>query len=76
MRRPGTPTAQLGELYAEYDDLLDTLDILNSQLKAQNRFHIMKRNELKRHVQVIFEKLADVHEKIADYDFAIMRASV
>jgi len=76
MRRPGTPTAQLGELYTEYDDLLDTLDMLNSQFKPQNRFHIMKRNELKRQVQVIFEKLADVHEKIADYAFVIMRGDV
>jgi hypothetical protein len=69
---PVTPSAQLIALYAEYDDLLDTLDILQSKLNAQSRYNIFKRNELRRKVHVICEKLADVHEKIADYDFVIM----
>jgi hypothetical protein len=76
VRRPTTPLAQLRELYAEYDDLLDTLEILESQLKLQSRYNIVKRNELRRKVHAIFEKLADVHEKIADYDFVIMRGVV
>jgi hypothetical protein len=76
VRKPVLPSAQLWELYAEYDDLLDTLEILESQLKLQSRFNIVKRKELRRKVHAIFEKLADVHEKIADYDFVIMRGYV
>ena len=69
MGRPVTPSAQLRELYCEYDDLLDSLDILESQLKSQSRYHIIKRKELRTKVHYIFERLADVHEKIADFDF-------
>jgi hypothetical protein len=74
--RPVTPSAQLIALYAEYDDLLDTFDRLESKLNAQSRYKIFKRRELRRKMHAICEKLADVHEKIADYDFVIMPGGV
>ncbi len=76
MRIPVTPSAQLIALYAEYDDLLDTLDALESELNAQSRYNIRKRNELRRNMRATFEKLADVHEELADYDFVILPSGV
>jgi hypothetical protein len=70
-----TPTALLTALYAEYDGLLDSLELVQSQMKSQGcseeRMHI----ELRRKAHEICEALADVHEKIADFDFVIMRGS-
>jgi hypothetical protein len=76
VRSPVTPSTQLIALYAEYDDLLDTFDILESKLNALSRYNIFKRNELRRKVHAICEKLADVHEKIADYDFILLPGDV
>jgi hypothetical protein len=67
-----TPSAWLAALYAEYDGLLDTLESLQVQLKSQGRLNQMKRCELRRKVHSVCEKLADVHEQMADFDFVIM----
>ena len=67
-----TPSAWLAALYAEYDGLLETLESLQVQLKSQGRLNQMKRRELRRKVHSVCEKLADVHEQMADFDFVIM----
>lgn len=66
-----TPTTLLAALYAEYDGLLDTLESLQLQLKSQGRLNMMKRKELRRKLHAICEKLADVHEQMADFDFVV-----
>ena len=67
-----TPTALLTALYAEYDGLLDSLESVQLQLQPQGRSNEMTRGELQRKAHDICEALADVHEKIADYDFVVM----
>lgn len=69
LRGMATPSALLAALYAEYDGLLDTLESLQLQLKSQGRLNVVKRNELRRKLRAICEKLADVHEQMADFDF-------
>ncbi|MGZ4926496.1 MAG: hypothetical protein ACXV4B_08610 [Halobacteriota archaeon] len=69
MRGTATPSALLAALYAEYDGLLDTLESLQLQFKSQGRLNMMKRNELRRKLHAICEKLADVHEQMAIFDF-------
>jgi hypothetical protein len=65
-----TPTALLTALYAEYDGLLDSLESVRSQLKSKG---CKNEKTLRRKAHEICEALADVHEKIADYDFVVMR---
>ena len=67
-----TPTAMLAALYAEYDGLLDSLELVQSQMKSKGRNNEATRDELQRKAHYICEALADVHEKIADYDFIAM----
>jgi hypothetical protein len=67
-----TPTALLTALYAEYDGLLDSLESVRSQLKSKGCKNEMMHIELRRKAHEICEALADVHEKIADYDFVVM----
>ena len=67
-----TPTAMLAALYAEYDGLLDSLELVQSQMKSKGRNNETTRGELQRKAHDICEALADVHEKIADYDFIAM----
>lgn len=71
--RKVTPTALLTALYAEYEGLLDSLESVRSQMKSKGCKNEMKHIELRRKAHEICEALADVHEKIADYDFVIMR---
>jgi len=67
-----TPTALLTTLYAEYDGLLDSLESVQSQLKSKDISNEITRGELRNKVHDICEALADVHEKIADFDFVVM----
>ncbi len=67
-----TPTALLTALYAEYDGLLDSLESVQLQLKSKDICDGMMRGELQRKVHDICEAVADVHEKIADFDFDVM----
>jgi hypothetical protein len=67
-----TPTAQLTTLYAEYDCLLDALEVLQRKLTSIRRYNPLTRCKLRRQRDDLCEALADVHEKIADYDFVVM----
>ena len=67
-----TPTAMLAALYAEYDGLLDSLECVQSQMRSKGCSNGVMRVELRKKIHEICEALADVHEKIADYDFVIM----
>jgi hypothetical protein len=67
-----TPTAQLTALYAEYDGLLDALEVLHRKLTPISRHNPLTRYKLRRQKNDLCEALADVHEKIADFDFVLM----
>jgi hypothetical protein len=67
-----TPTTQLTALYAEYDSLLDALEGVQRKLTATSRLSPLKRYKLRRQRDDLCEALADVHEKIADFDFVLM----
>ena len=67
-----TPTTQLTTLYAEYDGLLDALEEVERKLKSTSRLNPLTRNKLRRQRDNLCETLADVHEKIADFDFVLM----
>jgi hypothetical protein len=67
-----TPTALLTTLYAEYEGLLDSLESVQLQLKSKDISNEITRSELRNKVHDICEALADVHEKIADFDFVVM----
>jgi hypothetical protein len=67
-----TPTAQLTTLYAEYDGLLDALEVLQRKLTSVQRYNPLTRCKLRRQRDDICEALADVHEKLADFDFMVM----
>ncbi len=62
-----TPTTQVVALYAEYDSLLDALEAVQLQLRAERRRDRHMYNSLRTRVHDICEALADVHEKIADF---------
>ncbi|MFZ0925433.1 MAG: hypothetical protein WCE82_08905 [Halobacteriota archaeon] len=67
-----TPATQLTALYAEYDGLLDALEEVERKLKSTSRLNPLTRNKLRRQRDNLCETLADVHEKIADFDFVLM----
>jgi hypothetical protein len=67
-----TPTALLKALYAEYDGLLDSLESVQLQLKAKCSYNETTRRKLQLTAHSICEALADVHEKLDDFDFVIM----
>jgi hypothetical protein len=67
-----TPTTQLTALYAEYDGLLDTLELVQRKLVSTSRLNPLTRYKLRRQRNDLCEALADVHEKIADFDFVLM----
>ena len=66
-----TPTTQLTALYAEYDGLLDALEVVHRKLTI-SRHNPLTRYKLRRQRNDLCEALADVHEKIADFDFVLM----
>jgi hypothetical protein len=66
-----TPTTQLTALYAEYDSLLDALEVLQRKLTI-SRHNPLTRYKLRRQRNDLCEALADVHEKMADFDFVLM----
>jgi hypothetical protein len=67
-----TPTAWLTALYAQYDGLLDELETVQQKLQSKRRFRAIARRKLRRRRNNLCEALADVHEKIADFDFVVM----
>jgi hypothetical protein len=67
-----TPTALLTALYAEYDGLLDSFESVQLQLKAKGSSNETTRRELQLAAHSICEALADVHEKLDDFDFVIV----
>jgi len=67
-----TPTAMLTALYAEYDELLDALDAVQRELHATGCLHACARKKLQQQKHELCEALADVHEKLADFDFVVM----
>jgi len=67
-----TPTTQLTTLYAEYDGLLDALEVLQRKLTSIRRYNPLIRCKLRTQRDDLCEALADVHEKIADFDFVLM----
>jgi hypothetical protein len=66
-----TPTTQLTALWAEYDGLLDALEIVHRKL-AISRHNPLTRYKLRRQRNDLCEALADVHEKLSDFDFVLM----
>ena len=67
-----TPTTELTALYAEYDGLLDALEVLRRKLTPISHHNPLTRYKLRRQKNDLCEALADVHEKIADFDFVLM----
>ncbi len=66
-----TPTTQLTALYAEYDGLLDALEVVHRKLTI-SRHKALTRYKLRRQRNDLCEALADVHEKLSDFDFVLM----
>jgi len=62
-----TPTAQVVALYAEYDGLLDTLKAVQLQLKSKRCNNQITLSKLRIQIRGIYDALADVHEKIANF---------
>jgi|GEM_PF-5430711 len=62
-----TPAERFTGLYAGYEGLLDTLDAVERRLHD----HVRARTKLRRERYTLREALADVHEKIADYDVVV-----
>jgi hypothetical protein len=67
-----TPATQLTALYAEYDGLLDALEEVQRKLISTSRLNPLTRKKLRRRRDNLCETLADVHEKMADFDFVLM----
>jgi hypothetical protein len=67
-----TPTSLLATLYAEYDGLLEELEAVQRELQAKRGWHLLASRTLRRQRYDLCEALADVHEKIADFDFVVM----
>jgi hypothetical protein len=67
-----TPTALLTALYAEYDGLLDSFESVQLLLKAKGSDNETTRRKLQLTARSICEALADVHEKLDDFDFVII----
>jgi hypothetical protein len=72
VRKMLTPTSMLATLYSEYDGLLEELETVQRELKAKRGWHLLASRTLRRQRYDLCEALADVHEKIADYDLVIM----
>ena len=72
MRKMITPTALLVSLYAEYDGLLEELEMVQRELHAKRGWHLLVSRTLRRQRYDLCEALADVHEKIADFDCVVM----
>jgi hypothetical protein len=66
-----TPTTQLTALYAEYDGLLDALEVVHRKLTISHH-NPLTRYKLRRQRNDLCEALADVHEKLSDFDFVLM----
>jgi hypothetical protein len=66
-----TPTTQLTALYAEYDGLLDALEVVHRKLTIR-RHNPLTRYKLRMQRNDLCEALADVHEKLSDFDFVLM----
>ena len=66
-----TPTTQLTALWAEYDGLLDALEIVHRKLTI-SRHTPLTRYKLRRQRNDLCEALTDVHEKLSDFDFVLM----
>ena len=62
-----TPAERFTGLYAGYEGLLDTLDAVERKLHD----HTRACTKLRRRRNTLREALADVHEKIADYDVVV-----
>jgi uncharacterized protein Yka (UPF0111/DUF47 family) len=62
-----TPTTQIVELYAEYDDLLDALEAIRLQLQSESCHNQITQTKLRVQMHRICEALADVHERISDF---------
>ncbi|MGZ4869909.1 MAG: hypothetical protein ACXV2F_06085 [Halobacteriota archaeon] len=67
-----TPAAWLAALYAEYDSLFDSLEAVQQTLWSTRCFHALARKKLRRQRDDLCEALADVHEKLVDFDFVVM----
>jgi len=67
-----TPATQLTALYAEYDGLLDALEEVQRKLASTSCLNLLSRSKLRKQKNNLCETLADVHEKIADFDFVLM----
>jgi hypothetical protein len=67
-----TPTSLLATLYSEYDGLLEELEAVQRELQAKPGWHLLASRTLRRQRFDLCEALADVHEKIADFDFVVM----
>ena len=62
-----TPTAQIVELYAEYDDLLDALEAVQLQLQSESCRNQITHTKLRMQMHDICEALADMHERMTDF---------
>ncbi len=71
-RKMVTPAALLATLYSEYDGLLEELEAVQRELQAKRDWHLLASRTLRRQRYDLCEALADVHEKIADFDFVVM----
>jgi hypothetical protein len=71
-RKMVTPAALLATLYSEYDGLLEELETVQRELQAKGGWHLLASRTLRRQRYDLCEALADVHEKIADFDFVVM----
>jgi len=67
-----TPTTQLTTLYAEYDGLLDTIEEVQEKLRSTSCLDRLTRYKSRRQRNDLCEALAEVHEKIAEFDFVFM----
>jgi hypothetical protein len=67
-----TPASWLAALYSEYDGLFDSLEVVQRKLRSTRRCHALARKKLRKQRDDLCEALADVHEKLADFDFVVM----
>ena len=67
-----TPTTQLAMLYAQYDSLLDELELVEKKLRSTSHLSALTRQKLRRQRNHLCEAVADVHEKVADFDFVLL----
>jgi hypothetical protein len=59
-------------VYAEYNGLLDALEVVQRKLGSASRLNQLTRYKLRRERNDLCEAVSDVHEKIADFDFVLM----